>query len=99
MLNPELKKRLTAQQVLGTKVLFSKTIVSYTIILGCKTVEVDRLIDTMRDSNPRELEQVVVEIVLSSTREQEGHLDEGFLSEVNAQLRQVGFRVVTSNRY
>ncbi|KAF3325002.1 hypothetical protein FCM35_KLT11159 [Carex littledalei] len=138
-----------------------------------KTVEVDRLIDTMRDSNPRELEQVVVENVLSldtgfwirlatrtdtceseddkkdyeelaacvmsivdrlvhkteekietstdvlkailnpvmdehreiswpprdpevlklmekelSTREQEGHLDEGFLSEVNAQLRQ-----------
>ncbi|KAJ1693138.1 hypothetical protein LUZ63_009836 [Rhynchospora breviuscula] len=35
-----------------------------------KTVEVDRLIDTMRDSNPRELEQVVVENVLS--------LDEGF---------------------
>lgn len=30
-----------------------------------KTVEVDRLIDTLRDSNPRELEQAVVENILA----------------------------------
>ncbi|KAG0544585.1 hypothetical protein BDA96_02G288500 [Sorghum bicolor] len=121
-----------------------------------KTVEVDRLIDMLRNANPRELDQIVVENVLSfdagfwkdyeelaenvmnivdrlvhktnqkidqstdvlkaiispvmhegdvqwpprgpdtlklmekelTRREQEGQLDEGFLSEVSAQLRQ-----------
>uniref|UniRef100_A0A0E0M3R9 Uncharacterized protein n=1 Tax=Oryza punctata TaxID=4537 RepID=A0A0E0M3R9_ORYPU len=122
-----------------------------------KTIEVDRLIDMLRDANPRELDQIVVENVLAfdegfwkdyeelaenvmnivdrlvhktdekieqstdvlkaiispvmhegenatwpprdpealklmekeiSNREKEGQLDEGFLSEVNAQLRQ-----------
>ncbi|KAG2636371.1 hypothetical protein PVAP13_2NG447500 [Panicum virgatum] len=124
-----------------------------------KTIEVDRLIDMLRDANPRELDQIVVENVLAfdagfwvrlaaridicksdddkkdyeelaenqkieqstdvlkaiispvmhegdvkwpprepgtlklmekeiSRREQEGQLDEGFLSEVSAQLRQ-----------
>uniref|UniRef100_A0A0E0QU79 Uncharacterized protein n=2 Tax=Oryza TaxID=4527 RepID=A0A0E0QU79_ORYRU len=122
-----------------------------------KTIEVDRLIEMLRDANPRELDQIVVENVLAfdegfwkdyeelaenvmnivdrlvhktdekieqstdvlkaiispvmhegenatwpprdpealklmekeiSNREKEGQLDEGFLSEVNAQLRQ-----------
>ncbi|XP_030943714.1 uncharacterized protein LOC115968453 isoform X4 [Quercus lobata] len=99
-----------------------------------KTVEVDRLMDTLRDANPNQLQKLVVENVLAfnegfwihlaartdtckseddkkdyeelaisvmsivdclvhktkeiNQREQEGQLDEGFLSEVNAQLRQ-----------
>ncbi|XP_078153708.1 uncharacterized protein LOC144548871 [Carex rostrata] len=73
MINPEPEKRLTAQQV-----------IDHPWLQYCR---VDQLIDTMRDSNSRGLEQVVVENVLSSTREQEGHFDEGLLSEVNAQLR------------
>ncbi|XP_021889312.1 uncharacterized protein LOC110808207 isoform X7 [Carica papaya] len=83
-----------------------------------KTVEVDRLIDTLRDANPKEekiesatdvlkaiLKPVVDEVEEIQwpprdpsaiklmekeiiQREKEGQLDEGFLSEVNAQLRQ-----------
>ncbi|XP_022763211.1 uncharacterized protein LOC111308830 isoform X5 [Durio zibethinus] len=44
-----------------------------------KTVEVDRLIDMLREANPEEQ---------MFQMEQEGKLDEGFLSEVSAQLRQ-----------
>ncbi|GMN55753.1 hypothetical protein TIFTF001_024875 [Ficus carica] len=83
-----------------------------------KTVEVDRLIDNLRDANPNEekiesstdvlkdiLKPVVDEVEEISwpprdpnalnqlkkgimQRENEGQLDEGFLAEVNAQLRQ-----------
>ncbi|OAY77824.1 hypothetical protein ACMD2_03220 [Ananas comosus] len=83
-----------------------------------KTVEADRLIDMLRDSNPREEKIESATDVLKAilhpvmdeheeiswpprdpealklmekelvSREQEGQLDEGFLSEVNAQLRQ-----------